>query len=100
MTDAQTFDAEQLTTMLTQREWREGYLAERMQDEILLEQILIETEGEQVGQINALSVVEFPGIRVRLANLHVSAALCTSAMANLTTLSVKRNWAATFMQKA
>jgi Lon-like ATP-dependent protease len=47
--------------MLTQREWREGYLAERMQDEILLEQILIETEGEQVGQINALSVVEFPG---------------------------------------
>ncbi|WP_354691120.1 Lon protease family protein [Phytobacter sp. RSE-02] len=61
MTDAQTFDAEQLTTMLTQREWREGYLAERMQDEILLEQILIETEGEQVGQINALSVVEFPG---------------------------------------
>ena len=61
MTDARTFDAEQLTTMLTQREWREGYLAERMQDEILLEQILIETEGEQVGQINALSVVEFPG---------------------------------------
>ena len=61
MTEEQTFDAEQLTTMLAQREWREGYLAERMQDEILLEQILIETEGEQVGQINALSVVEFPG---------------------------------------
>lgn len=55
------FDAEQLQTMLSQREWREGYLPERMQDEILLEQILIETEGERVGQINALSVVEFPG---------------------------------------
>lgn len=55
------FDAEQLQTMLAQREWREGYLPERMQDEILLEQILIETEGERVGQINALSVVEFPG---------------------------------------
>lgn len=52
---------EQLKTMLEQRQWREGYLAERMQDEILLEQILIETEGECVGQINALSVVEFPG---------------------------------------
>lgn len=35
--------------------------AERMQDEILQEQILIETEGECVGQINALSVIEFPG---------------------------------------
>ncbi len=30
-----------------------------MQDEILQEQILIETEGECVGQINALSVIEF-----------------------------------------
>ncbi|MDU2938246.1 MAG: Lon protease family protein [Enterobacteriaceae bacterium] len=60
-TEASTFTAEQLQVMLTQREWREGFLAERIQDEILLEQILIETEGEQVGQINALSVVEFPG---------------------------------------
>lgn len=32
-----------------------------MQEEILQEQILIETEGECVGQINALSVIEFPG---------------------------------------
>ncbi|POT57876.1 Lon protease [Citrobacter amalonaticus] len=54
-------NAEQLTLMLSQREWREGFLAERMQDEILQEQILIETEGERVGQINALSVIEFPG---------------------------------------
>ncbi len=60
-TEEATFSGEQLTQMLIQREWREGYLAERMQDEILLEQILIETEGEMVGQINALSVIEFPG---------------------------------------
>jgi len=60
-TENDTFSGEQLTQMLVQREWREGYLAERMQDEILLEQILIETEGEMVGQINALSVIEFPG---------------------------------------
>ncbi|HEY3589198.1 MAG TPA: Lon protease family protein [Buttiauxella sp.] len=60
-TDNETFGAAELTQMLAQREWREGYLAERMQDEILLEQILIETEGEMVGQINALSVIEFPG---------------------------------------
>jgi Predicted ATP-dependent protease len=59
--EGEAFSAEQLTTMLNQRQWREGYLAEKMQDEILLEQILIETEGEQIGQINALSVIEFPG---------------------------------------
>lgn len=59
--EGERFNAEQLATMLNQRQWREGYLAERMQDEILLDQILIETEGEQIGQINALSVVEFPG---------------------------------------
>ncbi len=52
---------EHLQTALETREWREGFLAERVRDEILLEQILIETEGEMVGQINALSVIEFPG---------------------------------------
>ncbi|NDO80426.1 Lon protease [Citrobacter sp. NCU1] len=59
--DGETCNAEQLSLMLAQREWREGFLAERMQDEILQEQILIETEGERIGQINALSVIEFPG---------------------------------------
>ena len=59
--EGETCNAEQLGLMLAQREWREGFLAERMQDEILQEQILIETEGEQIGQINALSVIEFPG---------------------------------------
>jgi len=60
-TDNDVINAEQLKTMLEQRLWREGFLAERMQDEILLEQILIETEGECIGQINALSVIDFPG---------------------------------------
>lgn len=55
------FSAVELEQMLEQRAWREGFLADRMQDEILQEQIRIETEGEIVGQINALSVVEFPG---------------------------------------
>jgi Lon-like ATP-dependent protease len=50
-----------MVQMLEQRAWREGFLPERMQDELLLEQILVETEGERVGQINALSVIEFPG---------------------------------------
>ncbi|MCO1593163.1 Lon protease family protein, partial [Escherichia coli] len=33
--DGDTFSGEQLNLMLQQREWREGFLAERMQDEIL-----------------------------------------------------------------
>lgn len=49
--EGETCNAEQFSLMLTQREWREGFLAERMQDEILQEQILIETEGERIGQI-------------------------------------------------
>lgn len=59
--EGEEITGEAMQTMLARREWREGYLAERMQDEILQEQILIETEGECVGQINALSVIEFPG---------------------------------------
>ncbi|RLR18354.1 Lon protease family protein, partial [Sodalis-like symbiont of Bactericera trigonica] len=43
------------------RLWRESYLSERMQDEIVEGQITVETEGEVVGQVNALSVLDFPG---------------------------------------
>ncbi len=86
--------------MLAQREWREGYLADRMQDEILLEQILVETEGERIGQINALSVIEFPATPVRSANLPVSAVLFTLATENLRISSGKRSWVETFMLKA
>lgn len=57
----QSINGEQLQTALETRAWREGFLSERIRDEILLDQILIETEGEMVGQINALSVIEFPG---------------------------------------
>ncbi|MBK4723992.1 AAA family ATPase [Pantoea agglomerans] len=53
--------AENLQDALSTREWREGFLPERIRDEILLDQILIETDGEMIGQINALSVMEFPG---------------------------------------
>ncbi|ATO33698.1 Lon protease [Dickeya dianthicola] len=46
---------------VTARRWREGYLSERLQDEIELGQILIETEGDMIGQVNGLSVLEYPG---------------------------------------
>ncbi|WP_279026935.1 MULTISPECIES: Lon protease family protein [Gibbsiella] len=54
-------DANALEAALNARAWRESYLAERMQDDIELGQILIETEGEVIGQINGLSVLDFPG---------------------------------------
>ena len=53
--------AASLTAALEARLWRESYLSERVRDEILLDQILIETEGDVIGQINGLSVIEFPG---------------------------------------
>jgi len=59
--EQQLLTGESLTAALSAREWRENYLSERVRDEILLDQILIETEGEAIGQINGLSVIEFPG---------------------------------------
>ncbi|NQS86522.1 AAA family ATPase [Pantoea allii] len=56
-----TLSAEALRDALEARLWRENYLNERLRDEILQRQILVETEGEVVGQINGLSVVEYPG---------------------------------------
>ena len=52
---------ESLRDALNTREWREEFLSERIRDDILSNQVLIETEGEMTGQINALSVIEFPG---------------------------------------
>ncbi|MBC8945217.1 ATP-dependent protease La [Xenorhabdus indica] len=43
------------------RRWRHAYLAERSIDEILKGQILIRTQGAVIGQINGLSVLEYPG---------------------------------------
>lgn len=59
--DDSALTGEHLKAALENRAWREGFLEDRVRDEILLDQILIETEGEMVGQINALSVIEFPG---------------------------------------
>ncbi|WP_410015876.1 AAA family ATPase [Sodalis sp. C49] len=53
--------AEALYNSNRTRIWRESYLTERMQDEISEGQIMVETEGAMVGQVNALSVLDFPG---------------------------------------
>ncbi|MGV7961772.1 Lon protease family protein [Photorhabdus tasmaniensis] len=43
------------------RRWRHNYLPERGLDEIHQGQILIRTQGMVIGQINGLSVLEYPG---------------------------------------
>ncbi|SFU28142.1 Lon-like ATP-dependent protease [Xenorhabdus koppenhoeferi] len=43
------------------RIWRHSYLSERSMDEMLKGQILIRTKGSVIGQINGLSVLEYPG---------------------------------------
>ncbi|OOF69759.1 AAA family ATPase [Rodentibacter caecimuris] len=44
-----------------QKQQQRGYLRERAYADILNEQIYVATEGEVVGQINGLSVIEYPG---------------------------------------
>ncbi|MCW2258409.1 Lon-like ATP-dependent protease [Providencia alcalifaciens] len=43
------------------RLWRHSFLSERTQDDILQEQVFIKTEGDVIGQINGLSVLQYPG---------------------------------------
>ncbi len=57
----QEITAQTLVDAVAARRWREGYLRERMQDEIEQGQILIETDGYVIGQVNGLSVLEYPG---------------------------------------
>lgn len=48
------------------RIWRETYLSERMIEEIIEDQITIKTNGEVIGQINALSILDIPGYPLSL----------------------------------
>jgi len=41
--------------------YRESYLPKRALDDILEGQVIIETRGEQVGQVNGLTVIDIPG---------------------------------------
>lgn len=50
-----------LAQALAERNYRQSYLPERALDDILEGQVIIETQGEQVGQVNGLTVIEVPG---------------------------------------
>lgn len=50
-----------LDCTLEARHYRESYLPERSLADILDGQVIIETQGEQVGQVNGLTVIDVPG---------------------------------------
>ena len=50
-----------ITQAIKQKSWHEAYLQERLHDEIFTNQIMINTKDQVVGQVNGLSVIEYPG---------------------------------------
>ncbi|MGS0626298.1 MULTISPECIES: AAA family ATPase [Photorhabdus] len=53
--------AQSIKQAVENRRWRHSYLSERSLDEIQQGQVLIRTQGMVIGQINGLSVLEYPG---------------------------------------
>ncbi|PPI88762.1 Lon protease [Candidatus Pantoea edessiphila] len=56
-----TLNDKALCNALKVRLWRESYLKDLINNDIFLKQNLIETEGQVIGQINGLTVVDYPG---------------------------------------
>ncbi len=54
-------EAKHIDKAIEDKSYREGYLPERALEDILEGQVIIETRGEQVGQVNGLTVVDVPG---------------------------------------
>ncbi|GAM70046.1 ATP-dependent protease La type II [Vibrio sp. JCM 19236] len=59
--NGKTIEAEHLDKALEGRYYRESYLPNRALDDILEGQVLIQTQGQQVGQVNGLTVIDIPG---------------------------------------
>ena len=57
----ENIDTLAISKALEQKTWRENYLTERFHDEFFTNQIMIDTKSQVVGQINGLSVIEYPG---------------------------------------
>lgn len=60
-TQNSTIDESAIKAAIKQKSWHEDYLQERLLDEIFSHQIMINTKDQVIGQINGLSVIEYPG---------------------------------------
>ncbi|MGR5175191.1 S16 family serine protease [Vibrio parahaemolyticus] len=56
-----TITAADIEAAIQAKRDREAYLPERAIDDILEGQVVIETQGKQVGQVNGLTVIDIPG---------------------------------------
>ncbi|WP_392561674.1 Lon protease family protein [Orbus sturtevantii] len=54
-------DSAAVKNAIAQKNWRESYLIDRFRDAIFTNQIIINTQDQIIGQINGLSVIEYPG---------------------------------------
>lgn len=54
-------DANAIKIANERKSWQEGYLSERLRESIFNEQVMINTRDQVIGQINGLSVIEYPG---------------------------------------
>jgi Lon-like ATP-dependent protease len=59
--DGDTITAENLKSSLKARHFRESYLPERAIEDIHHGQVVIDCKGEQIGQVNALTVIDVQG---------------------------------------
>ncbi|UUM29406.1 Lon protease family protein [Vibrio japonicus] len=59
--DGKVLNADNIDTALTNKYSRESYLPERAIADITEGQVIIETHGECVGQVNGLTVIDVPG---------------------------------------
>ncbi len=61
ISSGQRIEENHVELALNQRYYRESYLPERALDDILDGQVIIETLGEQIGQVNGLTVIDIAG---------------------------------------
>lgn len=64
LADKTTLSAVDFEAVFQQKSAQYGFLKEQTYADILNEQVYVETQGEIVGQINGLSVIEYPGTPV------------------------------------
>ncbi len=59
--DGKIITSEEIDKVIDNKYYRESYLPLRALDDILEGQVIIETKGERIGQVNGLTVVDVPG---------------------------------------
>ncbi|MGF1775986.1 S16 family serine protease [Vibrio nomapromontoriensis] len=59
--DNSVINEDHIESAIMAKRYREAYLPARAVDDILEGQVVIETQGEQIGQVNGLTVIDMPG---------------------------------------